>query len=145
MGTTWVLWAPGGPHIGPMNLAIGDVILWALLHYIFSVVSLTCKVYQGTVAWHTGCIQQGRWQLPQMTISIINVSWTDSILIWNRLCSYKYLIYMTTSSTISFHVSSQQLSPFTTLRPTQNIYHIPYEILKFILLHESCCILMHIQ
>ena len=25
MGPTWVLSAPGGPHIGPMNLAIGLV------------------------------------------------------------------------------------------------------------------------
>ena len=22
VGPTWVLWAPGGPHLGPMNLAI---------------------------------------------------------------------------------------------------------------------------
>ena len=27
MGPTWVLSAPDGPHVGPMNLAIGDVIL----------------------------------------------------------------------------------------------------------------------
>ena len=26
MGLTWVLSAPGGPHIGPINLAIGDSI-----------------------------------------------------------------------------------------------------------------------
>ena len=25
MGLTWVLSAPGGPHVGPMNLAILDV------------------------------------------------------------------------------------------------------------------------
>ena len=25
MGSTWVLSAPGGPHVGPMNLAIRDV------------------------------------------------------------------------------------------------------------------------
>ena len=24
MGPTWILSAPGGPHVGPMNLAIGD-------------------------------------------------------------------------------------------------------------------------
>ena len=24
MGSTWVLWAPDGPHTGPMNLAIGN-------------------------------------------------------------------------------------------------------------------------
>ena len=27
MGPTWVLSAPGGPHVGPMNLAIGLVTL----------------------------------------------------------------------------------------------------------------------
>ena len=25
MGPTWVLSSPGGPHVGPMNLAIGDI------------------------------------------------------------------------------------------------------------------------
>ena len=25
MGPTWVLWAPDGPHVGPMNLAIRDL------------------------------------------------------------------------------------------------------------------------
>ena len=29
MGPTWVLSAPGGPHIGPMNLAIRVAITWA--------------------------------------------------------------------------------------------------------------------
>ena len=27
MGPTWVLLAPGGPHVGPMNLAIWDGIV----------------------------------------------------------------------------------------------------------------------
>ena len=27
MGPTWVLSAPDGPHVGPMNLAIGDILL----------------------------------------------------------------------------------------------------------------------
>ena len=27
MGPTWVMSAPGGPHVGPMNLAIRDVCL----------------------------------------------------------------------------------------------------------------------
>ena len=31
MGLTWVLSAPDGPHVGPMNLAIRDVLLIALL------------------------------------------------------------------------------------------------------------------
>ena len=26
MGPTWVLWSPGGPHVGPMNLAIWEPI-----------------------------------------------------------------------------------------------------------------------
>ena len=35
MGPTWVLSAPDGPHVGPMNLAIGDVIP-NLFHYTAS-------------------------------------------------------------------------------------------------------------
>ena len=31
MGPTWVLSAPGGPHVGPMNLVISDGITLALL------------------------------------------------------------------------------------------------------------------
>ena len=27
MGPTWVLSSPGGPHVGPMNLAIGAIIV----------------------------------------------------------------------------------------------------------------------
>ena len=28
MGSTWVLWAPDGPHVGPMNLAIRTLMPW---------------------------------------------------------------------------------------------------------------------
>ena len=28
IGPTWVLSAPDGPHVGPMDLAISDCILW---------------------------------------------------------------------------------------------------------------------
>ena len=31
MEPTWVLSAPGGPHVGPMNLAIREAITWTLL------------------------------------------------------------------------------------------------------------------
>ena len=40
MGPTWVLAAPGGPHIGPMNLAIrdafsyGSTLLWGWLWHV---------------------------------------------------------------------------------------------------------------
>ena len=30
MGPAWVLSSPGGPHVGPMNLAIWGYILWLL-------------------------------------------------------------------------------------------------------------------
>ena len=35
MGPTWVLSAPGGPHVGPMNIAIrdmakSDIDIWAI-------------------------------------------------------------------------------------------------------------------
>ena len=31
MGPTWVLSAPGGPHVGPMNLAIREITYHILL------------------------------------------------------------------------------------------------------------------
>ena len=35
MGPTWVLLAPGGPHVGPMNLAGWEASLeWAVVIYI---------------------------------------------------------------------------------------------------------------
>ena len=34
MGPTWVLSAPDGPHVGPMNLAISDVIITASFHRV---------------------------------------------------------------------------------------------------------------
>ena len=30
IGPTWVLSAPDGPHVGPMNLAIEEVIQWVV-------------------------------------------------------------------------------------------------------------------
>ena len=32
MGPTWILSAPDGPHAGPMNLAIGELPLYPLVH-----------------------------------------------------------------------------------------------------------------
>ena len=29
MGPTWVLSAPGGPHVGPMNLALGGLLQYS--------------------------------------------------------------------------------------------------------------------
>ena len=40
MGPTWVLSSPGGPHVGPMNLAI-----W--VYYRAEIISISrCKLYQ---------------------------------------------------------------------------------------------------
>ena len=36
MGSTWVLSAPDGPHVGPMNLAIGEEIGTAMLSLVVS-------------------------------------------------------------------------------------------------------------
>ena len=54
MGPTWVLSAPGGPHVGPMNLAISvdyengnydDVIMGAIASQITSLTSVYSTVY----------------------------------------------------------------------------------------------------
>ena len=34
MGPTWVLSDPDGPHVGPMNLAIRDIIIWCSIHSV---------------------------------------------------------------------------------------------------------------
>ena len=50
MGPTWVLSAPDGPHVGPMNLAIRDGLIWK--YYIWPHIGInigTC--YFGTKFW----------------------------------------------------------------------------------------------
>ena len=34
MGSTWVLSAPDGPHVGPMNLAIRGVTIWGVKYVV---------------------------------------------------------------------------------------------------------------
>ena len=44
MGPTWVLWAPDGPHVGPMNLAIRVFIEKSgpILSHILNIPSMCC-------------------------------------------------------------------------------------------------------
>ena len=35
MGPTWVLSAPDGPHVGPMNLVTRDVVLCTTMHTMY--------------------------------------------------------------------------------------------------------------
>ena len=66
MEPTWVLAAPGGPHVGPMNLAIRGVyfmgyksykynntvhILWHILYVSSSQLPIDCITY-GTLGFH---------------------------------------------------------------------------------------------
>ena len=45
MGPTWVLSAPDGPHVGPMNLAIRDIMCQQTSHCYAAVSPLTFKSY----------------------------------------------------------------------------------------------------
>ena len=42
MGPTWVLSAPDGPHVGPMNLAIRAGMVYRHFHFIISSIHLQC-------------------------------------------------------------------------------------------------------
>ena len=61
MGPTWVLSAPDGPHVGPMNLAITDVVAYSVawidvsqnVSYNKNIMNLQFKEF--TAAWWTMC------------------------------------------------------------------------------------------
>ena len=55
MGPTWVLSAPGGPHVGPMNLAIRDIMslcqcpyMKVLSHYL-----MQCLIFISEFQWQS--------------------------------------------------------------------------------------------
>ena len=51
MGSTWVLSAPGGPHVGPMNLAIRDSIPGDLVTYNASQEVWTWFTFSWVLLW----------------------------------------------------------------------------------------------
>ena len=60
MGPTWILSVPGGPHVGPMNLAIRDELLctvWGLVMkcymlYVLHHIIVTIPTMHNTVRWY---------------------------------------------------------------------------------------------
>ena len=55
MGHSWVLSAPGGPHVGPVNLAIGDGFWWPG-HGIGYAGYIYIYVYDNEWAWVVNCL-----------------------------------------------------------------------------------------
>ena len=68
MGLTWVLSAPDGPHVGPMNLAIkvgttvptlgqrlADIAVWAVLHLIKTSFTFDIKTNQTSLRFVVFC------------------------------------------------------------------------------------------
>ena len=59
MGPTWVLSAPDGPHVGPMNLAIRDIILQpsgTIVHFLKKKRDLTSDLTTRVVNWSNVCV-----------------------------------------------------------------------------------------
>ena len=69
MGPTWVLSAPYGPHVGPMNLAIADMFdIWYLTLHI---IKRQKKANKTTMWWFNDC----------------NLSWTGLSWTGRSICS----------------------------------------------------------
>ena len=55
MGPTWVLSAPGGPHNGPMNLAIRDIskmLVFVCITGDYTLVTWVCKISRSPIKSH---------------------------------------------------------------------------------------------
>ena len=66
MGPTWVLSAPGGPHVGPMNLAIRECNLRHPLSNVMSSFTihwwnLTILPWGKMISWMYYAITRGKW------------------------------------------------------------------------------------
>ena len=83
MGPTWVLSALGGPHVGPMNLAIRDIILVCKMdgcHFLISRVQTIICVY--TVNCHyNACLDRAHMpSWPSLSGS------AHGLKVWNHRC-----------------------------------------------------------
>ena len=73
MGPTWVLSAPDGPHVGPMNLAIGDALhITGILEQIEHV-STGLDIYQIQI-WPPSC-SSGMWHIYTYWHIYVRVNW----------------------------------------------------------------------
>ena len=66
MGPNWVLLAPDGPHVGPMNLAIREVT--ALLHSIFYVQPYYNGIWLYDISWivkHLSWFLKASWHFSE--------------------------------------------------------------------------------
>ena len=67
MGPTWVLSAPGGPHVGPMNLAIRDNLFWYIIQ------SSDAFLIALTSCW-TNCRRAGNLQCHNAHVTFCKVT-----------------------------------------------------------------------
>ena len=67
MGPTWVLWAPDGPHVGPMNIAIRVAIICQIYGFRIQATQPTTKARQKqTLEMHNRELMTRKlmWALP---------------------------------------------------------------------------------
>ena len=91
MGPTWVLSAPGGPHVGLMNLAIRDVIAMLLSGWCGKL----CQNRSHSFDWIAGTIKQNMWRWCQnfsnitlyLLLNKVLLPHLDFIMVF-RLCNF---------------------------------------------------------
>ena len=93
LGPTWVLSAPGGPHVGPMNLAITDIVselprssveLSWLVMFVWSPAKSRCYGFCGT--WRVLGVrnESGKWRMAGRYVH-------DDVIKWKRVLRYRPL------------------------------------------------------
>ena len=112
MGPTWgptcVLSVPGGPHVGPMNLAIRDYNDW----FCFTVPML------------------------MLVFRRRGISWFDYAIFMHSVCETRYSLKCRMQCLLLLDIPRYQHTfGINTLKPRQKFPHVPDDILKCILLN----------
>ena len=125
MGPTWVLSAPGGPRVGPMNLAVRGGLFTSFVTFRFSTrTKPQCVPFShfcSTWACLTDILR------PQVCLNIVNIPklWT---LQWNHCHREVYVVSLTSPP------SSNELD---TWRPRRNRRQLADDCIIYIFLNEN--------
>ena len=113
MGPTWVLSAPGGPHIGPISLAIRVLMAWLLAspgyqwpyHWLLKINGSFTPLGRIKTIWIISVLGNCKQWKYILTFLAINFAWLDLIVCCNTIFQYQnispwmysYIIYMPSS------------------------------------------------
>ena len=89
IGPTWVLSAPGGPHVGPMNLAILDIHIFLCFVWFWLIVS-------SWIDLHTSCrltsLEQGQQYYYQIPVKYRKLSNISRTLVGNKIVDHSDVV-----------------------------------------------------